>query len=200
VPKRFNVEASKRFALNKTGVISVNCLPKEPAWVGWQEWALIPTSHPQLGTIPFNDSFKDDAKVDEMTKFMTWINRVRSEQKRMPSTVLTEDLGPVAKDTLLSSDSIEHDRRQLGTFKKILIPKGLDLVGELRVHATSMHDAAKLLWWSPPHRDLLLNANAEKFWISEKAVDGKTKLYVIVGIKPLSVAQKPKGNSTKALQ
>jgi hypothetical protein len=138
------------------GVRALTCYPKdrdEP-----EEWILEPTGT-KLKSLPYSTS----------TSMKDFIASVRNRYK----------LNPIKFTPFTTHAGLSHSRHELRKVRSLLEGKGLHLIGENRVKTQSLKEAFFLLWYSPRHRDLLLDPKARGGIIAEQT-HRKEQLFSIV--------------------
>ena len=135
-------------------MISINCVPKKPKWVGAQPWFLFPSEK-----IPERSPF-NFLKGDKVNNLLSWINKIRRKEHLNPLRYAQSNTVKLALQTLSQSQNIIHDRKLLFQMKKVLKKKSWTLLGENRAISTSLDQLTWLLWYSPRHRSLLLSKKA----------------------------------------
>jgi uncharacterized protein YkwD len=142
------------------GYVGVMCTPKAFPNSGPREWAIIP-----VGGAPAQVAVEDThSDLKPAAKLLMWINEKRQ----------AEALAPLASDSdftsaateLLANRKIRHDIHSLTAARMTLVRKGREPLGENRVAGQSFSEIAGLLWKSPSHRNLILNAMGDAVGIA----------------------------------
>jgi hypothetical protein len=89
-----------------------------------------------------------------------WVNHLRQLVGRNPLHLNQGFLKRMSQQTIRHHRGIRHDRRELRRIHQTLSRHQFTFLGENRVKAASFRDMAWLLWFSPRHRSLLLDAEA----------------------------------------
>ena len=174
------------------GFVSVTCRPSSPNWAGPEEWYLIPVGSVGDGQAPHEETLVEPVKPESI---VAWVNGLRRDAGR-PAIALSEELNEAAR-TIGVSAKVQHDMKTLSHVgQELKEKKGLILQGEDRVRSRSIVSSARLLWRSPPHRDLLLNRDAALFGVKLEKV-GKEYFVGIVMGRPLAEPQISQKNSQK---
>ena len=160
----------------KDGVVTVTCghdLPlAKPSDLGPELWFSIPTGKGPSIRAPHQELLANTQ--DTKKSFMTWINSVRADEKKMPLKRIDEASSMPGVPDLTSDSTPIHDRKSLRTMKELGNKKlGLVMTGENRVVAATLADSAWLFWNSPRHRDLLLDPKASHALIQSKSNKGQ---------------------------
>ena len=144
---------------NTPGSYSVLCRPKKKQKPGWVMWYLFPVGDLKL--------FADVPEFTKDLDFFTWLNKVRSKMA-LPKVRNNVELNRYAN--LLDSNTVQHDRKKLLNYAAKLKKNELILLGENRVQGSSLPQMIWLLWYSPDHRSLLLNAKTTDigFFLKDK--------------------------------
>ncbi len=154
------------------GVLSVVCLPKQPAWQGNTLWSLVPIKRGPAAAPPFAKKFANN-KLPDPKKFLAWINAVREQEHLSPLTFSQHRATSAATKLLASTMTINHDRTQLKTVTKELAQAKIKFIGENRVMGSSTAELYWLLWNSPPHRELLLSPRANTLALAIEPQDNR---------------------------
>ena len=148
--------------LEPPGSVSLTCLRRDAPAAGPVLLALWPfTGH--LGPTKGVDALftyrpESPANCQTMTSkcLLAWINGIRSRSVQQLVSI-SPDLQALA-DQAVADSSIRHDRPAMAKAGRGL--KALDLIGEDRVQGHTLEAMLDLLWFSPKHRDLLLDTKA----------------------------------------
>ena len=159
----------------RSGYLALICVPKAPAWLGNQEWFLVPTG-PAGGDDKPMERF-NSGQTPDATRLQSWINQKRKEH----------GLGPLVTDSILldavrslgQSKAIRHNKAALATAAKRHSSRRF--IGENRVKAKDMTEITKLLWISPTHRDLMLAADAAYLGIHLEKVAMQWLVVILIG-------------------
>ena len=167
----------------KDGVATVTCghdqPPTKTSDLGPELWFSIPTGKGPPDRAPHQELLANAA--DPKKSFMTWINSVRADEKRLALERIDEAMGMPGAPDLTTASTPLHDRKALRRLKESGKKKpGLELTGENRVVTATMADAAWLFWNSPRHRDLLLDARSSQALIQSKTNKGQGIVLSIV--------------------
>ncbi len=141
--------------LLEAGTIGLTCHPAGKATRGPELWSLIPIKQPPVEQVP---GFIANPSED-LQNLILWVQKIRNLQGLKPLQT-SHPLLKTFANQLAQSTSIRHPRALLLEQKKILARKKIVVLGENRVKATSTEQMAWLLWFSPTHRQLLLNKDA----------------------------------------
>jgi hypothetical protein len=190
------------------GVVSVNCIPLYPRWLGQKTWYFIPTGGlAKPRGVPEFAVLQPEAKTPEDVEksLVLWINRLRLREQLKP-LILDDRLSRVAS-ALTVSDSIDHDLHLMEQVSKKYSQDKFTLSGENRVKGGSVSELAWLLWHSPSHRDLLLLelplSDQNLIGVAAKKINEGWFASIVVGSAPLSPVVKgplkPKTRSKAAL-
>ncbi len=149
--------------------VSVSCTPSDKPGVGPE----------LLGLIHWD---KEAVKPLSSTLAMfAWIQEKRRSSK-LDELKIYQDLNAVA-ELSSKSGSLEHPHALLLERKQDLAKSGLILIGENRAIAHTYTELAELLWNSPEHRSLLLNAKSNAFGYAIKEVHGQKHLVLVLAKK-----------------
>ncbi len=159
----------------KDGVATVTCghdRPRsKPSDLGPELWFSIPTGKGPSKRAPHQELLANAS--DAKKSFMTWINSVRADEKKLPLEGIDEASNMPGVPDLTANSTPFHDRKSLRAVKELARKKiGFEMTGENRVVAATLADAAWLFWNSPRHRDLLLDARSSHALIQSKANKG----------------------------
>ncbi len=147
--------------LKKDGFVSVVCNHKNKQ-LGPVEFFLAPVGSPKL-ELP---EVKALIGSESSQKVLNWVNSLRRKEK-LREVMLSDESSKTA-EILSGDDAVAHNMAKLVNEQKRLKNKGLILLGEDRSRAASLEEALTLLWFSPVHRDLLLNVDAKYLGIMVK--------------------------------
>ena len=174
------------------GIIEVTCQPSFPRWQGPVVWYLAPTSDKALADKPKLVNADDRAAALSL-----WIAGIRSKEGLRP--IISNDSLKRAAELLTIDSSVTHNRANTDSIRsKINATDNLRVLGEIRVRGQTAEDLAWMLWHSPRHRDLLLQAEATSYGLAIKEV-GTELLAVFLGAEEVRAvtASGPKKAVTK---
>jgi hypothetical protein len=160
---------------DKKGYVSIECSYLESVDRGSEEWFLFPING-AMGGLPENLRFDLRKHKD----IFGWLQSVRRSLGLLVPT-LDERLSESARQLAVGFD-IRHNKSQLKKVHQDLLKENVLLIGENRVRGESLQELAELLWMSPRHRDLLLDAELNKMGLSVQQ-DGKGYFAVMLGSK-----------------
>ena len=156
------------------GIVEITCQPAFPRWQGPIVWYLAPTSEKALADKP-----KLANSDDRAAALSLWIASIRSKEGLKPT--ISNDGLKRAAELLTIDSSVTHNRANTDSMRaKINASESLRVLGEVRVRGQSVDDLAWMLWHSPRHRDLLLQAETTSYGLAIKEV-GTELLAVILG-------------------
>jgi hypothetical protein len=166
------------------GIVEVTCQPAFPRWQGPIVWYLAPTSDTALADKP-----KLANSNDRVSALSLWIASIRSKEGLHP--IIPNDGLQRAAELLTIDSSVTHNRANTESMReKINTSDRLRVLGEIRVRGQSTEDLAWMLWHSPRHRDLLLQAEATSYGLAIKEV-GTEFLAVFLGaeeVRPITAS------------
>lgn len=151
-----------------SGIVTLTCFPEDPT-VGPITWFAIPTGNGPLPQppIPVGDDLAE------------WANATRKSEG-LPSLSKLEHFDKDAS-ILLQNEQVFHQRDKMSALNERALQKHIALIGEDRVIADSVLEAATQIWNSPRHRDLILDAHAGKLLIVHKNLTNSSQsLYVFI--------------------
>lgn len=159
------------------GFLSVTCLPKQKT-LGPILWALIPTREVS------NLVETSDFGISEQAIF-DWINEKRRQVGLKSLSLASGSLLNASRQLAVNSSTVHHDRTLLKQLKNELLTSSfLKIVGENRVRSHDLLKMKWLLWYSPRHRELLLDREASQVALSsQKQHDGSTLLVLLFARK-----------------
>ena len=183
---------------SRAGVISLSCLPKEPAWAGPELWYLFPTEKARSKDLLKNGIWAEKSGPDGIeTSIVAWIRQVRKDQGLGDLELFQGSMRDRARFLTLSG-SVRHDRRDLQDIRTSLKKDHIDFLGENRVIAKDAKTMSQLFWISPAHRRLILNAEAD---VGAVSFDPDTSLLVLILGKrspgPVAQTVKPSASAQK---
>lgn len=160
-----------------SGVLSITCQPRYPAWQGPVLWYLVPVKDGASSEIPESQALEHDSPIQAL---QLWVNAVRKK----------EGLSPLAdnhprmqwlSEQLLKNSTIRHNRKLLEQAQQALKKNNARLVGENRVKAQNLAQMAWLLWHSPRHRQLILNKEATHFSVAAQQIKQEQLAVLVFG-------------------
>jgi len=128
----------------KDGVATITCGHDQPRTktsdLGPELWFSIPTGKGPTNRLPHQELLTD--APDPKKSFMTWINSVRADEKRLALERIDEETSMPGVPDLTTASTPLHDRKALLRLKESGNKKlGLELTGENRVVAATLADA-----------------------------------------------------------
>lgn len=162
-----HLEKSITLPSNFTGIVSLTCFPHHPKWLGPVLWYSI-----KFADQNFNDTKMFTLETNEKNEIqlLNWINKRRSENKL--STIEFLNNTEINILNQYSSDhSILHNKIKIQKLKNEFKNLNYQFLGENKALAPSISGLARLMWYSPSHRDLLLNEDAHYFYIAIDRVE-----------------------------
>ncbi len=141
----------------RQGTLSLSCRPIENHDVGSILWFLF-----FLGDLPLKVPYQDqilEFSGSSHDKILLWINLVRQENGLSRSLAHEKDIFIYQKDDE-NLFSILHNLVYLRE-KQVKITEKFQILGENKVKGANLEEALKLLWFSPSHRNLILNHAAD---------------------------------------
>jgi len=152
------------------GVVTVTCNTKSPQWLGPVSWFAVPVGAGPTSHVP---EFKRlELADDSAAGLRDWINALRVAEG-LPATYAADpDLDALA-DRLAAGSQATHDRRAMQREQRKFdsLGKIIRLIGEDRVRAGDLQEAAWLLWNSPTHRGLLTDSSATHVGVHVRRAD-----------------------------
>jgi hypothetical protein len=166
------------------GVLGISCIFKSHPNDGPRELAMVPVAGYEL-------SSKDLGleSVRSQMDSLDWINS-RRKLEALPELKMNDALSDAATSSA-GSQVIRHNLPTLATMTPKLLRKGLAPIGENRVVANSWSNAMALLWSSPFHRDLLLNAKSDAIGFGIRPLEQNQNLVTLI------LAQQATGSVSK---
>lgn len=157
------------------GVFSITCTPRVPGWVGPILWYLFPNDSSEK-KVPFFELLRDGNS--SKLAMERWINRLRSEHELKTFEFSNRWMKEGARNIGLSR-KLFHERDRMDQVRQFLKKYGIKAGGEDKAIAGSVEELAWLLWFSPRHRDLLLDPNCSHAG-SYLSVVGRQKYFVLL--------------------
>ncbi len=111
--------------------------------------------------------------------FFAWINRVRKKEG-MKALLVGEELLQEETRKLASFLGVGHNRVVINEVSHRLWLAGYQFLGENRALAENFQELASLFWFSPRHRDLLLDQKAETLALYQKPLAGASFYVALV--------------------
>ena len=171
--------ASLSTALLGRGSLSVSCRPRKPKWLGQVLWYLAPVGE---GPYPQLTDLGQERSPPLRQGLFEWINKTRREMGIQELAHRHSPLHDVTQTLIEENLTVAHNRRDLGKASGLVKQNSGAFIGENRVMAKSLAEAAWLLWNSPRHRHLLLSTKATHMATSSRQV-GSSELAVMVFAK-----------------
>lgn len=154
------------------GTLSATCFPRQENQ-GAQTWFLVPFGR---GTLKLPG---DELLVQEkLTSFQNWLQFIRKREKLSPLT-FPPSLYAIL-NILENAKRVDHDRTLMREAQQVARRRGLVLIGEDRAQGLTMQELAWLLWFSPRHRDLLLDPSGDIAGLSLKRHNGLMRLIFVL--------------------
>lgn len=160
-----------------SGVVSITCQPRYPAWQGPVLWYLVPVKEGAAADIPESEALEHESPIVALQQ---WVNAVRKKEGLPPLT----DNHPRMQwlsEQLLKNSTIRHNRKLLEQAKEALKKNNARLVGENRVKAQTIQQMVWLLWHSPRHRQLILSKEATHFSVASQRVKQEQLAILVFG-------------------
>lgn len=160
-----------------SGVLSITCQPRYPAWQGPVLWYLVPVKDGAVSETPESQALDHESPMKALQQ---WVNAIRKK----------EGLAPLAdnhprmqwlSEQLLKNSTIRHNRKLLEQAQQALKKNNARLVGENRVKAQNLHQMAWLLWHSPRHRQLILSKEATHFSVASQQIKQEQLAVLVFG-------------------
>lgn len=143
---------------------SISCLPKRPSPLGYQPWYLV-----SLNSLPkMPPHYPSGKKLGDADRTIIWINHIRRSHGLANLQKLETKFVRQSYKELIASKSIIHNRPLLLSIKERLTHQQIDFIGENRVIGASIKERLRLLWFSPRHRNLLLNKKATHLFVQDE--------------------------------
>lgn len=152
--------------LGTLSALSITCFPSDKTTAGPELWALV-NIHPV-----------DVPAMHSITDFFNWLNVARRRNK-LPDLLINDRLNHTARK--VGTDSLMHPHSLLMSKKFELMKRNLELLGENRAISEDFTGLAQLLWNSPQHRALLLNAKANAIGYALEETKDQKRLVLLVG-------------------
>lgn len=164
---------------DSTHTIEWVCTPKVPRWSGPRLLALsVPPKVAEL----FAATKKGYAlgTLSSQSELLQFFNAVR-EEKGLSKLSLDKQLSTLAA-LVSKNESITHDKRLSEQWLGLPSHKvQVTAIGENKVKFQTYDEAAKLLWVSPAHIDLLLHSNADAIGLHASKTPSGNLLSLVVG-------------------
>lgn len=160
-----------------SGVISITCQPRYPAWQGPVLWYLVPVKEGASSQIPESQALQHESPI---TALQQWVNAVRKSEG-LNTLADTHPRMQWLSEQLLKNSTIRHNRKLLEQAQKALKKNNARLVGENRVKAENLSQMAWLLWHSPQHRRLILSKEATHFSVASQQMKQEQLAVLVFG-------------------
>ncbi len=160
-----------------SGVISITCQPRFPAWQGPVLWYLVPVKEGAVAEIPESEALEHESSIIALQQ---WVNAVRKKEG-LPPLADNHPRMQWLSEQLLKNSTIRHNRKLLEQAKQALKKNNARLVGENRVKAQTIQQMVWLLWHSPRHRSLILSREATHFSVASQRVKQEQLAVLVFG-------------------
>jgi hypothetical protein len=161
-------------AFLEAGTLAVTCHPPDAKKDGPVLWALAPVGSWDREAIPFFHPIKHQSPEG----LLQWLQEIRAKHS-MAALNLEQPILQRFASQLIEETSLRHPRPLLQKQLRTLGAQQAQLLGENRVKASRLIDMAWLLWFSPQHRRLLLNPDANALGTQMSTLEHE-KLLVLV--------------------
>ncbi len=159
----------KVFAKDTLRALSLSCTPNDKPGIG-----------PELLALK-NWNTETISRIDSPLDLIKWVNQKRRDLG-LSEVKPVRRLDQIALKSS-ANQSLEHPHDKLLQWKKGAESSDLLLLGENRALAGSFSELSTLLWNSPAHRSLLLNARADSIGYAINEVHGQKHLVLVMATK-----------------
>jgi hypothetical protein len=151
---------------SRLAVLALTCFPNDAANEGPELWGLVAREE------------QDPPPIQDQAEFLHWINAKR-KMSRLSVLTLEPELSALAQRA--GTTSLRHPHSLLVKAKADLAKEGLEILGENRAISDGFTGLARLLWNSPQHRGLLLNAKANAIGYALREAKGQKTMVLVLG-------------------